>query len=109
MRRVSAHGRRGAVPLEPQSDELCIPVLTDEQKSRIQAMKPMTKEEWDARQSVIRRVVDPETGRTRYDPWGKGRRVVRLSILGGKGVLEDAVPRHCATTRGPRSPSAAKT
>ncbi|NWI21953.1 AR6P4 protein, partial [Crypturellus soui] len=41
------------------------PVLTDEQKSRIQAMKPMTKEEWDARQSVIRRVVDPETGRTR--------------------------------------------
>lgn len=109
MRRVSAHGRRGAVPLEPQSDELCIPVLTDEQKSRIQAMKPMTKEEWDARQSVIRRVVDPETGRTRYDPWGKGRWVVRLSILGEKGVLEDAVPRHCATTRGPRSPSAAKT
>lgn len=41
------------------------PVLTDEQKSRIQAMKPMTKEEWDARQSVIRKVVDPETGRTR--------------------------------------------
>lgn len=25
----------------------------------------MTKEEWDARQSVIRKVVDPETGRTR--------------------------------------------
>lgn len=86
MRRVSTHGRCGAVPLEPQSDELCIPVLTDEQKSRIQAMKPMTKEEWDARQSVIRRVVDPETGRTRYDPWGKGRWVVRLSILGEKGV-----------------------
>ena len=42
-----------------------VPVLTDEQKSRIQAMKPMTKEEWDARQSVIRKVVDPETGRTR--------------------------------------------
>lgn len=41
-------------------------VLTDEQKSRIQAMKPMTKEEWDARQSVIRKVVDPETGRTRW-------------------------------------------
>ena len=39
-------------------------------------MKPMTKEEWDARQSIIRRVVDPETGRTRYDPWGKGRQVV---------------------------------
>ena len=29
-------------------------------------MKPMTKEEWDARQSVIRTVVDPETGRTRW-------------------------------------------
>lgn len=29
-------------------------------------MKPMTKEEWDARQSVIRKVVDPETGRTRW-------------------------------------------
>lgn len=42
-----------------------VPVLTDEQKSRIQAMKPMTKAEWDARQSVIRKVVDPETGRTR--------------------------------------------
>ena len=26
----------------------------------------MTKEEWDARQSVIRKVVDPETGRTRW-------------------------------------------
>lgn len=35
-------------------------------------MKPMTKEEWDARQSVIRRVVDPETGRTRYDPGAQG-------------------------------------
>lgn len=33
-------------------------------------MKPMTKEEWDARQSIIRKVVDPETGRTR---WAVGR------------------------------------
>uniref|UniRef100_A0A8C5RJ76 ADP-ribosylation factor-like protein 6-interacting protein 4 n=1 Tax=Laticauda laticaudata TaxID=8630 RepID=A0A8C5RJ76_LATLA len=41
------------------------PALTDEQKFRIQAMKPMTKEEWDARQSVIRKVLDPETGRMR--------------------------------------------
>lgn len=38
---------------------------TDEQRARIQAMRPMTKEEWDARQSIIRRVVDPETGRER--------------------------------------------
>lgn len=29
----------------------------------------MTKEEWDARQSVIRKVVDPETGRTRCGTW----------------------------------------
>ncbi|XP_078277818.1 ADP-ribosylation factor-like protein 6-interacting protein 4 [Rhinoraja longicauda] len=38
---------------------------TDEQTARIQAMRPMTKEEWDARQSIIRRVVDPESGRER--------------------------------------------
>lgn len=57
------------------------PVLTDEQKSRIQAMKPMTKEEWDARQSVIRRVVDPETGRTRL-------------IKGDGEVLEEIVSKE---------------
>lgn len=34
-------------------------------------MKPMTKEEWDARQSVIRKVVDPETGRTRWERLAK--------------------------------------
>ena len=28
---------------------------------------PMTKEQYDKQQSVLRRVVDPETGRTRYD------------------------------------------
>ncbi|XP_022336594.2 uncharacterized protein LOC111132936 [Crassostrea virginica] len=28
-------------------------------------MKPMTKEEWEKQQSVVRRVYDPETGRTR--------------------------------------------
>ncbi|KAM5191348.1 ADP-ribosylation factor-like protein 6-interacting protein 4 isoform 3-T3 [Mantella aurantiaca] len=55
-------------------------VLTDEQKTRIQAMKPMTKEEWDARQSVIRRVVDPETGRMRL-------------IKGDGEVLEEIVSR----------------
>lgn len=35
-------------------------------------MKPMTKEEWDARQSVIRKVVDPETGRTRWEAGPQG-------------------------------------
>ncbi|XP_010220473.1 PREDICTED: ADP-ribosylation factor-like protein 6-interacting protein 4 [Tinamus guttatus] len=68
------------------------PVLTDEQKSRIKAMKPMTKEEWDARQSVIRRVVDPETGRTRL-------------IKGDGEVLEEIVSkeRHKEINKGGRS------
>ncbi|XP_019741087.1 ADP-ribosylation factor-like protein 6-interacting protein 4, partial [Hippocampus comes] len=51
-----------------QSDEGGVelgPVMTDEQKSRLATRRPLTKEEYDARQSVIRRVVDPETGRTR--------------------------------------------
>ena len=29
------------------------------------ARRPMTKEEWEKQQSVIRRVYDPETGRNR--------------------------------------------
>ncbi|XP_061758574.1 ADP-ribosylation factor-like protein 6-interacting protein 4 [Nerophis ophidion] len=41
------------------------PVMTDEQKARLATRRPLTKEEYDARQSVIRKVVDPETGRTR--------------------------------------------
>lgn len=40
-------------------------VMTDEQKARLATKRPLTKEEYEARQSVIRRVVDPETGRTR--------------------------------------------
>lgn len=79
-----------------------LPVLTDEQKSRIQAMKPMTKEEWDARQSVIRRVVDPETGRTRYGP--SGQKGGRMALYRWRG--EEAVLLYGATS--PLSPSAAK-
>lgn len=41
------------------------PVMTDEQKDSFCTKRPMTKEEYEARQSVIRRVLDPETGRTR--------------------------------------------
>nr|XP_020458216.1 ADP-ribosylation factor-like protein 6-interacting protein 4 [Monopterus albus] len=41
------------------------PVMTDEQKARLSTKRPLTKEEYEARQSVIRKVVDPETGRTR--------------------------------------------
>lgn len=51
-----------------QSDEGAVelgPVMTDEQKARLSTKRPLTKEEYEARQSVIRRVVDPETGRTR--------------------------------------------
>lgn len=29
------------------------------------AMKPMTKEEWDKRQSVVRKVLDEDSGRYR--------------------------------------------
>lgn len=29
------------------------------------SLKPMTKEDWDKQQSVIRKVYDPDTGRTR--------------------------------------------
>lgn len=65
---------------QKESIESTGPVLTDEQKTRIQAMKPMTKEEWDARQSVIRKVMDPETGRIRL-------------IKGDGEVLEEIVSR----------------
>ncbi|OCU02032.1 ADP-ribosylation factor-like protein 6-interacting protein 4 [Xenopus laevis] len=67
-------------PCKKESPEVSGPALTDEQKSRIQAMKPMTKEEWDAQQSVIRKVVDPETGRIRL-------------IKGDGEVLEEIVSK----------------
>ncbi|XP_030358327.1 ADP-ribosylation factor-like protein 6-interacting protein 4 isoform X4 [Strigops habroptila] len=67
--------------LEQWQKESLVDSGPDEQKSRIQAMKPMTKEEWDARQSVIRRVVDPETGRTRL-------------IKGDGEVLEEIVSKE---------------
>uniref|UniRef100_A0A673L1Q4 ADP-ribosylation factor-like protein 6-interacting protein 4 n=1 Tax=Sinocyclocheilus rhinocerous TaxID=307959 RepID=A0A673L1Q4_9TELE len=40
-------------------------VMTDEQKASFCTKRPMTKEDYEAKQSVIRRVLDPETGRTR--------------------------------------------
>ena len=39
--------------------------MTDEQKARLSTKRPLTKEEYEARQSIIRRVVDHESGRTR--------------------------------------------
>ncbi|KAK7165493.1 hypothetical protein R3I94_003757 [Phoxinus phoxinus] len=56
------------------------PVMTDEQKESFCTKRPMTKEEYDARQSIIRRVVDPETGRTRL-------------IRGDGEVLEEIVTK----------------
>ncbi|XP_077566328.1 ADP-ribosylation factor-like protein 6-interacting protein 4 [Stigmatopora nigra] len=49
---------------DDDGDELG-PVMTEEQKARLATRRPLTKEEYDARQSVIRRVLDPQTGRTR--------------------------------------------
>ncbi|XP_056088818.1 ADP-ribosylation factor-like protein 6-interacting protein 4 [Rhinichthys klamathensis goyatoka] len=57
------------------------PVMTDEQKDTFCTKRPMTKEEYDARQSIIRRVVDPETGRTRL-------------IRGDGEVLEEIVTKE---------------
>ncbi|XP_034026246.1 ADP-ribosylation factor-like protein 6-interacting protein 4 [Thalassophryne amazonica] len=57
------------------------PVMTDEQKARLSTKRPLTKEEYEARQSVIRRVVDPETGRTR--------------LMRGEGeIIEEIVSRE---------------
>lgn len=53
-----------------------IPELSD----RAKAMKPMTKEEWDKRQQVVRKVYDEETGRHRL-------------IKGDGEVLEEIVSR----------------
>lgn len=44
-------------------------------------MKPMTKEEWEKQQSVVRRVLDPETGRTRL-------------VKGDGEILEEIVSRE---------------
>uniref|UniRef100_A0A665W5X2 ADP-ribosylation factor-like protein 6-interacting protein 4 n=1 Tax=Echeneis naucrates TaxID=173247 RepID=A0A665W5X2_ECHNA len=70
-----AEGQQSSGPAERpsylevwQSEEGAVelgPVMTDEQKARLTTKRPLTKEEYEARQSVIRKVVDPETGRTR--------------------------------------------
>ena len=44
------------------------------------AMAPETREEYEARQSILRRVVDPETGRTRL-------------IKGDGEIIEECVSR----------------
>lgn len=91
-------GRARPCPRDPTATSLPsrLAVLTDEQKSRIQAMKPMTKEEWDARQSVIRKVVDPETGRTRCEVLGGAPPL--MALLGG-GAVAAALKRPRAGRR----------
>jgi hypothetical protein len=50
------------VPRDKEPGEPTDQLLLD----RAKAMAPMTKEEWEKRQSVIRRVYDEETGRHRW-------------------------------------------
>lgn len=50
------------VPVDKESEEPADQLLMD----RAKAMAPMTKDEWEKRQSVIRRVYDEETGRHRW-------------------------------------------
>ena len=39
---------------------------SDVAESNTKIKAPMTKEEWEKQQSVLRRVYDPDTGRTRF-------------------------------------------
>uniref|UniRef100_A0A4W5S1M2 ADP-ribosylation factor-like protein 6-interacting protein 4 n=1 Tax=Hucho hucho TaxID=62062 RepID=A0A4W5S1M2_9TELE len=54
------------------------------QKARLSTQRPLTKEEYEAKQSVIRRVVDPETGCTRY-----------TNLIRGEGeIIEEIVSKE---------------
>ncbi|KAL7836412.1 hypothetical protein AOLI_G00276960 [Acnodon oligacanthus] len=84
LMRVSVHVEKPQSCLETwQSDDTAEhgPVMTDEQKASFSTKRPMTKEEYEARQSVIRRVLDPATGRTRL-------------IRGDGEVLEEIVSKE---------------
>lgn len=60
--------------------------MTDEQKARLSTKRPLTKEEYEARQSVIRRVVDPETGRTRWAKVHSTSLLVKMFRITGRSV-----------------------
>jgi len=84
---VSATNTEKTVDAKPevlQNKEPADQQLTD----RAKAMAPMTKEEWEKRQSVVRRVYDEETGRHRL-------------IKGDGEILEEIVSRerHCEINR----------
>lgn len=55
--------RRDAAEEHGSGDEIIGPLPPESGVG--QAMKPMTKEEWDLLQNQTRREVDPETGRCR--------------------------------------------
>lgn len=54
----------GPSKLETKAEDDCDIPLDFMDKSK--AMAPMTKEQWEAQQSVVRRVYDESTGRSRY-------------------------------------------
>lgn len=80
---ASVTNREKAVDAKPEAlqnekpDDPADQLLMD----RARAMAPMTKEEWEKRQSVIRRVYDEETGRHRL-------------IKGDGEILEEIVSRE---------------
>lgn len=80
---ASVTNREKAVDAKPEAlqnekpDDPADQLLMD----RARAMAPMTKEEWEKRQSVIRRVYDEETGRRRL-------------IKGDGEILEEIVSRE---------------
>lgn len=63
---------------------------------------PETKEQWDKRQSLIKRVVDPETGRTRWvqhDNWPSEfplpEKIPNFRLIKGDGeILEEMVTKN---------------
>lgn len=66
-----------APPPEVDDDDFSIPIHLMDNKHKA----PETKEEYEKRQSVIRRVVDPESGRTRL-------------IKGDGEILEEIVTKE---------------
>ncbi|XP_055535504.1 ADP-ribosylation factor-like protein 6-interacting protein 4 [Wyeomyia smithii] len=76
--RLSAHATGKALSTTAASEEDCgVPLHLMDTKARA----PETKEQYEARQSVLRRIVDPETGRTRL-------------IKGDGEIVEECVSRE---------------
>ncbi|EFN84594.1 ADP-ribosylation factor-like protein 6-interacting protein 4 [Harpegnathos saltator] len=67
-------------PKEKTGKEDTTNEIASEMAEKAKAMAPMTKEEWEKRQSIVRKVYDKETGRYRL-------------IKGDGEVLEEIVSR----------------